>query len=52
MTVQTWQVLFLGHYKWNQSNLITSCGAKALRDINLDEDVTDLNMGDCDTSES
>lgn len=42
----------LSRYKWYKSNLITLYGVETLYDIDPDEDVNDLNGGDCDTPEN
>jgi hypothetical protein len=45
-------VISLSRHKWYQSNLVTSCGAKALHNDDLDEKVKDLSEVNCDTQVS
>lgn len=37
-----WLALFLGGYKWYQSNLVILCGAKVLHGVGPNEDIGDL----------
>jgi hypothetical protein len=40
--MQMWLVLFLSHYKWYQSNLVTPYDIEALHNMDPNKDVRDL----------